>query len=59
MFNYCRFNLHSASLVRSDAMSFRSLFHIITTWCLLESVPCDLMFTSSTNTMFPKAERVE
>ena len=46
------------SSVRSDAMLFRSLFHIITAWYLIESIPYDLLLASSTNAKFLEAEVV-
>ena len=47
------------SSVRSDVMLFCSLFHIITAWDLIESIPYDLLLASSTNAKFMETERVE
>ena len=47
------------SSVRSDAMLFCSLFHIITAWYLIESIPYDLLLASPTNAKFLEAERNE
>ena len=59
MFNYCGFNLHSADSDRSDAMLFCILFHIITAWYLIESIPYDLLLASSTYAKFFEADCVE
>ena len=46
-------------LIRSDAMLFYSLFHVITAWYLIESIPYDLLLASPTNAKFLEAERDE